>query len=202
MLKKLAAISSSLVLTASAWGYGMGQSMYPMMPEGKLIGAEVTGVTSNGKGMGVQGRYTHKINPQAVADIGLGISGGDRDSRIFAGFDYELFPDYGNQPRVSMKIQLENAKEFDSRRNILSLAPMVSKGFSFWGTEAYPFIALPFGVNLNDEASTYQTQMNVSFGATGNIPFDGYRKYIASIEGTIDLKDSYTGVFLGFGYPL
>jgi hypothetical protein len=44
--------------------------------------------------------------------------------------------------------------------------------------------------------------MNVSFGATGNIPFDGYRKYIASIEGTIDLKDSYTGVFLGFGYPL
>jgi hypothetical protein len=152
--------------------------------------------------MGVQGRYTHKINPQAVADIGLGISGGDRDSRIFAGFDYELFPDYGNQPRVSMKIQLENAKEFDSRRNILSLAPMVSKGFSFWGTEAYPFIALPFGVNLNDEASTYQTQMNVSFGATGNIPFDGYRKYIASIEGTIDLKDSYTGVFLGFGYPL
>lgn len=202
MLKKLAAISSSLVLTTSAWGYGMGQSMYPMMPESKLLGAEITGITSNGKGMGVQARYTQKINPKAVLDAGLGIGGGERDSRIFAGFDYELFPDYGDQPRVSLKMQFQNAQEFDQRRNILSLAPMVSKGFSFWGTEAYPFVALPFGVNLNDEAGTYETQMNVSFGATGNIPFDGLRKYVASIEGTIDLKDSYTGIFLGFGLPL
>ena len=201
---KLVSLLASLMFLGSqtVFAYGTGYSQYPLLPEKRLVSTEFTGITSNGGGVGVQGRFTQKLNSKAVVDAGLGMSGGERDSRFFVGADYELFPDYGNQPRVSTRISFENAKEFDVRRNILSVAPTVSKGFSFWGEEAYPFISLPVAVNLDSDSKTYQSQMNLNLGVTGNLPISGYKHLIGSLEGTIDLKDSYTGVFLGVSYPL
>jgi hypothetical protein len=190
------------VISLSACGYGTGQSSYPLLPEKKLVGAEFTGITSTGGGVGVQGRYTQKINSKIVFDAGLGISGGERDSRFFLGTDYELFPDYMNQPRVSIRFNYENAKEFDVRRSILSIAPTVSKGFSFWGTEAFPFFSLPVGINLDGDSKTYESQINANFGVTGNIPLKGYKHLIGTIEGSIKVKDSYTGIFASISYPI
>ncbi|MDC1174098.1 hypothetical protein OAT67_01780 [Bacteriovoracaceae bacterium] len=193
---------SAVLLSGSAFSYGTGTVSYPLMPEKRLVSTEFIGITSTGGGIGLQGRYTQKINSRTVVDGGLGIGGGERDSRFFIGADYEIIPDYMKQPKVSLKLNLENAKEFDVRRNILSLAPTVSKGFSFWGNEAYPFVSLPIGISLDSDSKTYESVVNLSSGITGHLPFEGYRHLVATAEATIGVKDSYTGVFLGVSYPL
>lgn len=193
---------AALLVSGSAYSYGTGTVSYPLMPEKRLVSTEFTGITSTGGGIGLQGRYTQKINEKMIVDGGLGIGAGERDSRFFVGADYEIIPDYMKQPKVSLKLNFENAKEFDVRRNVLTLAPVVSKGFSFWGTEAYPFVSLPIGLSLDGESKTYESQVNLSSGIAGNIPLEGYRHLVATAEATIGVKDSYTGVFFGVSYPL
>jgi len=167
-----------------------------------MISTEFTGILSNGGGMGLQARYTQKINNQLKFDTGLGIGGGERNSRLFAGLDYEIFPDYQNQPRFSLKASYENAKEFNNRYNIFSIAPTISKGFSFWGKEAYPFFTLPVGISLNENSKKYETIINASFGWTGKLPIKGYDHLTTSVEASLNLKNSWGGVFVGLSYPL
>lgn len=191
------------MLTASqAFSYGIGQSTYPMLEKQHMLATEITGITSTGGGVGIQGRYTRKMNKQLVVDGGIGIGAGERSNRVFAGADWEIFPDYMNQPRISVKTTLENAKEFKKRRNILTVAPTVSKGFSFWGNEAFPFVSLPFGVQLISKTKQYETIANLNVGILGRLPIEALKKFTASAEATVGIKDSYTGVFLGLSYPL
>jgi len=157
-----------------AFGYGEGISSYPLTAEKKLISAEFSGMVSSGGGAGLQARYTQNLNEVTTLDAGFGVSGGERASRIFAGVDYEIFPDYENQPKTSLKATLSNAKEFGDNYNIITLAPTVSKGFNFWGKEGFPYAALPFGVNLNSETKSYQTTWNLSAGITGKIPVEDF----------------------------
>lgn len=182
--------------------YGTGYVTYPLMPEKRIVSTEFTGIASDGGGVGLQGRFTQKINEKLIVDAGMGIAGGERDSRFFLGADYELFPDYMEQPRISTKVTYTNAKEFDVRRNIFTVAPTISKGFSFWGHEAYPFLSLPVGVNLNGDNKTYESQINTNLGITGNLPIEGYRNLMGTVEATIDVKDSFSGFFVGLSYPL
>ena len=191
------------MLTASqVFAYGIGQSTYPMLEKQHMLATEITGITSTGGGIGMQGRYTRKISKQLVVDGGVGIGSGDRSNRVFAGADWEIFPDYMNQPRISVKTTLENAKEFKNRRNILTVAPIISKGFSFWGREAFPFVSIPFGVQLINETKQYETIAILNLGILGRLPFEAMKKFTASAEATVGIKDSYTGVFLGLSYPL
>jgi hypothetical protein len=192
----LTAFSSSL------YAYGTGYSSYPLLPESKLVSAELLGVTSTGGGVGIQARYTHKLNQKVTLDGGAGLSAGDRSNRFFISSDYELYPDYMKQPRISVKARFMNSKEFEVRRNVVGLAPTISKGFSFWGHEAFPYLSLPFDLSLDSEKKEYETNFNASFGITGNLPIEGYRKMTGFLEGTIGIKDSYTGIFLGVGIPL
>lgn len=182
--------------------YGTGYITYPLMPEKRLVSTEFTGITSNGGGVGLQGRFTQRINEKITLDAGLGIGGGERDSRLFIGGDFELFPDYMKQPRVSLKTTFTNAEEFGVRRNIFTFAPTVSKGFSFWGNEAFPFFSLPVGVSLNGDDQTYETIINANLGMTGNLPIEGYRNLMGTVEATVGVKDSFTALFVGISYPL
>ena len=192
----------SVVFPITVFGYGLGISTHPLGLQKKIINAEVGGVISNGTGAGVQARYVQKINPVMVIDGGIGASGGDRSSRFFLGSDFLILPDYGYQPRFSLKTTLENAKEFGGRHNILSVSPTVSKGFSFWGYEAYPFVGLPVGLNLDNDSKTYNSQIMAALGATGRIPIKGYERFMANLEGNINIKDGYSSVFVGISYPL
>ena len=201
MFKHVISISL-LVASSSAFAYGLGQVTMPTGESHHSIGAEVLGIVNKGAGLGVQGRYLWRANEELSLDAGAGLSGGDRSNRFFVGSDYMLLPDYENQPRISVKGQIENAEEFGKRRNILSLAPTVSKGFYVKGYEAYPFIALPVGLNLNSDNQTYKTSVQVNLGLSGKIPFEGMNQYIAHLEGNINLKDSYNSVALGMSYPI
>ena len=207
-LNRLSLLGMTLTLgfsSSAAFAYGTGISTFPLEAEKKILSAEVTGIVSNGSGLGLQARYTQKLNETSSVDAGLGIAGGERSARLFAGYDYELFPDYDIQPRTSIKAFVENSKEFGTRRNILGLAPSVSKGFSFWGHEAFPYLSLPYGISLDGKKNSYETTLSANIGITAIIPSEslGTSKAItANAEAIVGLKDSFSGVFVGFGYPI
>ena len=189
-------------LASSVWAYGTGYSSFPLSIEKKLLSTEITGITSTGGGLGVQARYTQKASDQVSFDAGLGMAGGDRNGRLFANADFEIFPDYMRQPRVALRAGFEHAKEFENNRNIFSIAPMVSKGFSFWGNEAFPFVSLPIGMNLNSDTKTYESMISLNAGINGHLPIEGYQNLIGSAEMQVGLKDSFTALFFGVSYPI
>ena len=188
--------------SASAFAYGTGYSSFPLSVEKKMLSTEITGVTSTGGGMGVQARYTQKASDQLSFDAGLGMGSGERSGRIFGNADFEIFPDYMRQPRVAVRAGYEFAKEFGATRNILSVAPMVSKGFAFWGQEAFPFVSLPIGMNLNSDTKTYESMISLNTGINGHLPIEGYQNLIGSAEVQLGLKDSFTAILVGLSYPL
>ncbi len=200
----MAALAMTVGLSQKAHAYGMGVSTFPLEAETKLISAELTGITSAGGGLGMQARYTQKLSEAGTIDAGLGISGGERSARLFAGYDYMLFPDYDNQPRTSIKAFVENSKEYNSRRNIMGIAPTVSKGFSFWGKEAFPYLSLPYGISLDGRNNSYKTTLSANVGISGIIPADvGPDKQLtANAEAIVSLKNSFSGVFFGVAYPI
>ncbi len=198
----LVLLVSLLFFSPLALGRGSGHSSYPMLTQSKVVGVEFTGVLSDGGGLGVQGRYTQKASDLVVFDAGFGTSGGERSGRLFGGLEYEFFPDYGRQPRFSLRGSFETAREFGVRKNILTMTPKFSKGFSFWGTEGFPFLSLPVGVGLNSQTKTYETMIGVSAGINGNLPWKEYKRLVASAEVLLNLQNSFTGVFVGISYPL
>jgi hypothetical protein len=205
-MKKLLGLSIGLGMmfsvSQSVYAYGTGISTFPLETDKKLISAEITGITSNGGGLGLQTRFTQKLNERSTVDAGLGISGGERSARLFAGYDFEIIPDYESQPRVSLKAFLENSKEFDKRRNILGLTPTVSKGFSFWGKEAFPYLSVPYGISLDGTSNSYNTTISANLGVTGIIPSESDKKLTANAEVILGLKNSFSGVFMGVAYPI
>ena len=85
---------------------------------------------------------------------------------------------------------------------IIGLGPVVSKGFSFWGKEAFPFVAIPFGLTLNQDNKQYEMRTNIALGIMGKIPVKKLEKLIFNLEADINLNNSFTAVFLGMTYPL
>ncbi|MEI8346802.1 MAG: hypothetical protein WCG27_05005 [Pseudomonadota bacterium] len=192
----------SLFAVNFAWAYGIGQSSLPLPAGKKLISTEASGIVSDGGGVGLQARYVQKLTQPMLFDAGFGVSGGDRSNRLFAGLDYEIFPDYERQPRVSIKTTYENAKEYKYRQNILSIAPTVSKGVSFRGREGFPYIAIPVGLSLENQTKTYQTTAQVNLGLNTPLPLGDFEKLIAHGEVFLNLKDSFSGALVGLSYPL
>ncbi len=205
-MKKITKLFYSAVWSVASlnlFAYGTGISTFPLSVDEKFISAEATGITSSGGGFGMQARFTQKLNEKSSADAGLGISGGERSARLFAGYDYELFPDYESQPRFSVKAFLENSKEFGIRRNILGIAPTVSKGFSFWGREAYPYLSLPYGISLNGSQNSYQSTLSANIGINAHLPREWSSKQLtANAELNLGLKNSFSGIFAGVSYPI
>jgi hypothetical protein len=200
-MKKIFVAILALV-SANTLAYGIGMSTSPMQEGFKSIGTEMTGITSDEGGMGLQVRYTQKVSKIMSYDVGLGISGGDRGQTIFAATDYEIYPDYMRQPRISIRTQIERSQEFDTTNTIVSAAPTVSKGFNFWGKEAFPYVAVPFGLSLNSDTSTYETVASLNTGVTGQVPVRGYEHLNGKLELQVGLKDSYTAVMAGLSFPM
>lgn len=199
MFKSIALVT--LIFSGNLLAETIGYSTSPLSTNKKLITGGFTGDLSSNGGVGFEGRFTHKMNELANYDIGLGISGGSRSAKIFAGYDYELFPDYQNQPRVSTKFIFENLKINEERQNRLSVAPTLSKGISVSGHELFPFIALPVGLALNNN-NTYDTSFAANVGATGQLPFEGYQEVKGNIETSFNITGGFTTILLGVTYSL
>lgn len=200
MKKIIVALCSLGALTA--FGHSLGVSSFPLQTKKSLISAEFGGFLSDGKGAGLQARYTQKLTPVMSADAGFGFSNGDRTYRVFANAEYELYPDYLKQPRISLRGGIERADEFDKTRTRFNIVPTVSKGFSFWGKEAFPYVAVPVALQLENTTSTYDISTRLSVGMAGQLPIKGYEHLLGNVETSLDIDNSYSGAFVGISYPL
>lgn len=191
-----------MALSTQAFGYGVGVSNFPLERNYGTFTMEYLGFVSNAHGDGFQARYSRKMNSIVTLDGGLGISNSEYNKRFFAGADIELLPDYGKQPRVSLRPYFQSAEERDTRRNIIGMSPTVSKGFNFWGKEAYPFIGLPVGLVLNRDTKQYEIRNQVALGIVGKLPSNNFENVIVNIEGDFNIQNSYSAVVLGLSFPL
>lgn len=200
-LKSTTLLVASLVMGAASASQ-IGLSTHPFAMEKQVLSTEYVNYMSNGSGMGIEAKYFQRVNEMINFEAGFGVTDGDRANRLFAGADFMIFPDYGNQPRVSVKGLLETT-DFDGERiTAFGAAPTISKGFSFWGREAFPYAALPIKIGLNQDENTYETQTSVAAGLTAPIGIQGYDSLIANFEANVDLGNSYTGFVVGIALPL
>jgi hypothetical protein len=192
----LALVSMSVMATT------VGLSTHPFSVDNKVITTEFDNYTSAGQGMGLTARYYQRVNQALNYDVGFSINEGDRANRLLVGADYEIFPDFGRQPRLSVKGLFETM-EFDNERvNSFGAAPTLSKGFSFWGKEAFPFIALPYRVSLNEDQNTYDTSLAFATGITGRLDVGSNTEIVGNIEANFNLENSYSALVMGVSVPL
>lgn len=194
-------------MTALCFSFGaaastIGLSTHPFSMEKKAITTEFNSYLSSGDGTGITAKYYQKLDDRLNVDAGVSVGNGNRASSFMLGADYELFPDYGRQPRISAKALLESSNIEGDRVNNFGVAPTLSKGFSFWGKEAFPFVALPLAVGLNTDEGTYETNTAFAAGITGRIPLNGFENLVGNLETNIGLRNSYTAIVMGISMPL
>lgn len=201
-MKKLALVLATALLSTVASASTIGVSTHPFTMKKQVVTTEFNNYMTNGTGAGITAKYFQRLNEQINFDAGFGITDGDRSNRIFMGADFGLLPDYGRQPRVSIKGLLQT-EDFDGNRiNSFGAAPTISKGFSFWGKEAFPFLAVPMRVGLNADTNTYETSTAVATGITGRLPMDGYENLIYNFEANMSVRNSFTGFVMGLSLPI
>ena len=191
-----------LTLTGSAVASTVGISNHPFLMKKHVISTEYNNYNNAGSGAGLQLNYLRKINEDLNVNAGFGSTNGDRGTRVFLGADMQVFPDYGRQPRFSMKGLLESETIDGDRINSYGIAPTLSKGLAFWGKEAFPFIALPIKLNLNENEREYNTSTALAMGITGRLPIDGFKNVVGNIETNISLENSYSAFVMGISLPI
>ncbi|MDA8792645.1 hypothetical protein N9N67_05335 [Bacteriovoracaceae bacterium] len=184
-----------LFTTLSVKANVIGISTHPMSERKHAVNTEFSSYMNNGEGLGLNARYNYKASKVLSYDAGIGVSEGERANRLFAGTDYMLFEDYASQPRVSIKSFIETADEFEERHYRLGVAPTLSKGFSFWGKEGFPFVALPVSLDLNDDNDTYETTSALAMGITSF--YETKSTLMMNVEANIGLSNSYTSIVAG-----
>lgn len=201
-MKKLGLLLGTMILSTVATANTVGISTHPFTMKKQVITTEFNNYMSNGTGSGITAKYFQRVSEGISFDAGFGITDGDRANRIFMGADFGLIPDYGRQPRVSIKGMLETM-DFDGERlNSFGVAPTISKGFAFWGKEAFPFVAVPVKVSLNADENTYETSTAIAAGVTGRLPMDGYENLVYNIETNMSIRNSYSSIVMGISLPI
>ena len=188
----------SLLLVFNLYAYGVNYSTYPFAPATKILAVDIGG--KNGA-MATQLRVAYKYDSQIMVEGGLGVAtSGEDNASMFAGLDYELVPDYMQQPRVGIKIAVDNSNLQTGRHNIFSVTPTVSKGVNFWGKEAFPYIAIPMGMAFGAD-QTYSTYFAMNVGITGNLPVNNYRHVVANLEASLGMSGLSSYLYAGFSFP-
>jgi len=185
-----------LFLSGIAQASIVGVSTHPLEGGSHLINTEFISDFGNEDSYGVQAKYLHQLSSRLNLDAGFRVLKSDFSSLLLSG-TYELFPDYEYQPQISLKAFYEFENFSSGNRNHLGLAPILGKGFSFWGVPAFPYVSAPIGVRLDNDSSETQLVSSVVLGVSGKIPYENLSKVIANLETNLNLKNSSSSVALG-----
>ncbi|MCB9094378.1 MAG: hypothetical protein H6621_04840 [Halobacteriovoraceae bacterium] len=193
-------ISSALIAIffASTLCYGsqIGLSTHPLESNQRLLNTEYVGKVSHGSASGIQARYMQTFHERFSAEGGFRVFQEDVTT-YFAGATYEVYPDYGNQPRISLKGFYERERIDAVDYNNFGVAPIISKGFSFWGYPGYPYMAIPIKLSLDEDTEEYDMVTSLSLGISAELPFEGFENVLGNIEGNVDISGSYSYVSMG-----
>lgn len=201
-MKKLLLALTCSALSLSAIASTVGLSSHPFVMNKHIVTTEFNSFLNNGSGMGLNAKYLQRVNEKFNFDVGFGFTDGERSSTVQAGADVMIIPDYGRQPRFSIKGLLQS-ENFDGERiNSFGAAPTISKGFSFWGNEAFPYLALPYKVSLNTDQNTYETSTAVAMGISGNLNVGDFRDLVGNLETNFSLRNSYAAIVMGVSLPI
>jgi len=200
MIKKILLIITASFLISKAFSAEVGWSVYPLQENQKMITAQF-GLTDGG-GFGMTASYLHKLSPEWDVEAGAGYTGGDRGFTLYGAGDYEIFPDYDNQPRLSVKGWYQYSDEYNSSINRFYASPLVSKSFILWGHEAFPYASIPTGVSLNYNNKQYSLFSTLAVGISGNLPFEKMKNILMLVEARLNITGAYSGLNFGFSYPM
>ena len=202
MLKKILMILSVSLLVTKAYANEIGWSTYPLKENQRILTAQFGGVFSSGGGMGVTASYLQKLSQKWDVEAGAGFTGGERGFTLYGAGNYEIYPDYEKQPKVSIKGWYQYSNEYDSSVNRFYASPLVSKSTLLWGNEAFPYLAIPTGVNLNYDNKQYSLFSALTLGISGNIPWEKMKNMAMILEGRLNITGSYSGLSFGFSHPI
>ncbi len=201
MKKLLTGLVASFISTG-AMATVVGVSNHPFLMKKHIFTTEYNNYHNAGSGMGITAKYNNRVSDTLNVDAGFGFTDGERESRFFAGADMQIIPDYGRQPKFSIKGTLETENIDGDRINSFGAAPTISKGFVMWGKEAFPFVALPMKVSLNESEKEYETSTALAFGMTGRLPIEGINNLVGNIEANMSLRNSYSSLVMGVSLPI
>ncbi len=201
-MRKIKYLILTTAIIGQAFANDIGLSTHPFTLKNKVLSTELDYIGSNGSGTGVSARYFQRFSSKMNFDAGFGVNSGDRENRFFTGLDYVLYPDYGRQPRVSIKGLYSYSTEFDDKVHRIGFAPTLSKGFNISGREVFPFVSLPLQLALNSNESSFETVNKLNVGATSRMPFDGYENLTVNLEAQFDLRNSYNAIAFGIALPI
>lgn len=201
-MKKLLIGFIAITVSVGATASTIGVSNHPFLMKKHIFTTEYNNYHNAGAGMGISAKYNQRVTDGLNVDAGFGFTDGERESRFFAGADMQIIPDYGRQPKFSIKGTLETEMLDGERVNSFGAAPTISKGFVMWGKEAFPFVALPMKVSLNENEKEYDTSTALAFGMTGRLPIGGVNSLVGNIEANVSLRNSYSSLVMGVSLPI
>ena len=158
------------LISASTQASIVGLTTHQLSEEARVLTAQTTAYMNQRHEMGFGLRYTHGIQQGQLLDV---YAGGAQHSRGFsfgAGMDFELLSDEGAQPRVSLKPFYQHQKFESSKLTNLGAAPTLRKALDILGTNVYPFLAVPMGIQIDSSDDEFVYLASVSFGVSMAIP--------------------------------
>lgn len=171
------------------------------VPQGDnwAAGAELGYDFSPNSGAGLAVRGQKQIIPEVHLEGGAALSGGRRERNLFLSLAKSFYPDYGWQPALTLKGGIEFSHINDDNYNILTLAPIFSKGVKVVDQEMYLFAGLPARLVVGDDHNTdSRFSLGINTGATGPLKF-WKEELFGTIEFYFNARKSYNSLTFGIG---
>jgi hypothetical protein len=178
-----------LMNVSSAFAQLIGQNTMRMADQDKAFFAETGGYLNRGAGMGAQFRFLARTTEMTKFDVVAGAFDGRRTSRIFIGFEQELFESF------SVKEFIGNDNQFGESFYSAGFAPIAHFPAILGSVEFFPYVSLPLKMVMNSNTNVYSWTTIAAFGLNAPLNLDWH----ASAEGNVDLSGGASSVMMGVG---
>lgn len=202
-MNKFGVLLSALLVNGVALASNIGLSTHPLEVDKQVFKSELSNSFSEGQGNGIELSYLYVLTKEASVDAGIEVSDGDQSSKLYVASTYEFFPDYDNQPRMTVKGAFERSRLDGDGQSSFMFAPTLSKGMSAWGQEIFPYVAVPLRFIFTGTGNN--TRFGSAFTIGASTPINGLSSttsVLANIETTINLRNSMSAIALGIGFNI
>jgi hypothetical protein len=139
-----------------------------------------------------------KLSLKCNLRVGAALGGGRRESNIFLSLAKTFYPDYGWQPALTLKGGVEFSRIDDDSFNIITLAPIFSKGVRVVQQDLYVFAGLPSRLIVGDDHSQdSRFSLGINTGATAPLKF-WKEDLFGVVEFYFNARKSYNSLTFGF----